>query len=108
MALVHDSILDDFAFLPERHKRGGPAVEELLRWAAWLDDGDQSGMSRERSVDALLEAADGEPGVLTAAWVCGLRGQREGSVTRNAVELLRMAIDRADCDPEVELSLFPS
>jgi hypothetical protein len=107
MALVHDSTLDEFAFLPERHERGGPAAEELLRWAAWLDDGNQSGVSRERSVDALLEAADGEPGVLTAAWICGLRRQREGTVTRNAVELLRMAIDRGDRDADAEPSLFP-
>jgi hypothetical protein len=64
-------------------------------------------MSRERSLDALLEAADWEPGVLTAAWICGLRAQREGTVARSAVELLRAALDRGDRDPEGEQSLFP-
>jgi hypothetical protein len=64
-------------------------------------------MSRERSVDALLEAADGEAGVLTAAWICGLQRQRKGTVTRNAVELLRTAIDRGDRDADAEPSFFP-
>jgi len=108
MAIVDDRFLDDRSLLPERQTRGNAEARELLRWAAWLDDGSQSGISRERSVDALLEAADGELGVLTAAWRCGLRAQREGAVTRNAVEVLRLAIDRADCEQEPALSLFSS
>ncbi len=107
MALVQDVTPEVLACLPERDKRGSAAAEELLGWASWLDDGNRSGMSRERSVDALVEAADGEPSVLTAAWICGLRRQREGTVTRNAVELLRLAIDRGDRHPDAELSLFP-
>ena len=97
MALIHDSFVDDLAFLPEREAHTLEA-EELLRWAAWLDDGGQPGTSREQALDALLEAADQDVGTLTAAWVCGLRAQRDGTVTRRAVELLRATIDRVDDD----------
>jgi hypothetical protein len=105
MAAVDGLTVGGVAFLPERHPRGNPDAEELLRWAAWLDAGDHIGFGRDRSLDALIEASDGQPGPLTAAWLCAIRGRREGCVTRSTVELLRAAIDRADVDPPVAASL---
>jgi hypothetical protein len=107
MAFVSELVPKDTAFLPERRAAGASAAEELLRWAVWLDRGDHVGSGRDRSLDALVEAAEGNLVLLTTAWRRGLRARREGTARRTTVELLRAAVDRADSaavDPP--LSLF--
>jgi hypothetical protein len=107
MVVVRTAIGADVVVLPEL--RGGSASlsDDLLGWASWLDN-DGSGTTRDRSLEALVEVAGGSVDALMGAWVRGLRRQREGAMTKNAVELLRVAVVVADLQrASSEPVLFP-
>ena len=55
-------------------------VDEILRWAVFLDHGDSRSHIRQQSVAALLDAADNDEKMLRAAWDASdrLRSRRAG------------------------------
>jgi integrase len=68
-------------------------VDEILRWAVFLDQGDSRSHIRQQSVAALLDAADHDEKMLRAAWDSGVRAVELGSLTRSVVDLVRAALD---------------
>jgi hypothetical protein len=65
---------------------------ELLRWARFLDQGDAWSVSRRRSVEALLEAAAQDDGVLRAALAEATMAMSDGDCAHGVIELLEDAL----------------
>jgi hypothetical protein len=79
-----------------------PQVEQLLRWASFLDaGGGASATGRVRAAQALGEAADGDAELMHQAWLLGLRRLRGGDATRSSVELMRRALDVMHSEAQV-------
>ena len=74
-----------------RTPRSTHAVE-LFRWACFLDHGDSMTAFYDPSVDALVEAADGDAELLRDTWKHTARAQREGVTTKSVVELVHSAL----------------
>ena len=90
---------DDTAFLvplpDQTFAHESTSAEELFRWACFLDQGQPQSVSRERSVDALIAAADEDRDALLRARHYALRALGLGVGTRAVVDLLQEALDRS-------------
>jgi hypothetical protein len=99
MTMAAVQVHDDTAFLvplPEPTFADATSTpEELFRWACFLDQGQPQSVSRERSVDALLAAADDDPAALLGARHYALRALGLGVGARTVVDLLQEALDRS-------------
>jgi hypothetical protein len=73
-----------------------PAIDELYRWARFLAQGEQGSVSRQRSIEALLEIVDNNRDALYAARLCGLRALRRGLGTRDVIDLIQAALDSGE------------
>jgi hypothetical protein len=71
-----------------------PGADELFRWAQFLAQGEQADACRQRSIDALIEAADHDRDALYSARMYALRALRNGAGTRRTLELLDATIER--------------
>jgi hypothetical protein len=72
------------------------AVEQLFRWARFLDQGEGRCVSRQRALDALIDAADRDRELIDQTWLYALRSLAQGVGTRSVVALLDAA--RSDFD----------
>src|SRR5438270_10412839 len=85
---------------PAPRRPHGGQVDELVRWASFLDPGGSaSPRDRERSARALCGAADGDAECVHLAWVLAVRRLGRGETTRGAVDLLRAAVELVGCEP---------
>jgi hypothetical protein len=83
-----------------RGPRGGGQVDELVRWAVFLDPvGSASQRDRERSAHALRDAADGDAECVHLAWLLAIRRLARGEATRGAVDLLRATVELVEREP---------
>jgi hypothetical protein len=97
MAIAH---VHDEAFLAPLPDTGfgtpNETPEELFRWACFLDQGQPQSVTREHSVDALLEAAADDRDLLVRSRHYAVRALAHGVGTRGVVDLLQDALDRTD------------
>jgi hypothetical protein len=68
---------------------------ELWRWARFLDDNVPHFVSRERALEAIREAADGQPDLLRRAAVIGRRSARVVGLPCGSAGALRLLEDAA-------------
>jgi hypothetical protein len=92
---VHDDVAHLVPLPGPVLDRDASTPVELFRWACFLDQGHPQSVSRERSVEALVEAADDDVTKLLQARNYALRALGLGVGTRGVVDLITEALDQA-------------